>query len=314
MRDDYWAKDIHPGAHPTLSSGRAADRLIFRVIAEPEAQVTALLNGEVDLVTYLPPQLLSRIDESSVATTGSTVSLQNLHFIMNPITEAMGNVDVRRAISHAIDVESLIEGPLQGAAEILDGPIGNELFGYTADLPKYPYDPDKARELLAQAGYADGLTISMPCPDGQWLFEREACQAAAAMLEDVGITVDLHNVEWTTYSEQYRKSSDPALGYEFFLIGTTPDVGEPAMYDNWFECSGRTAINQEIADLYDASRASLDEDERREALQEANRLVMEDAASVFLWQKNYFGLSNEFRTENPYMSGELRATLVEVVR
>ena len=316
LRDDYWATDVQPDAHPAVASGLAADRLTFRVIAEPEAQVTALLNGEVDLVTYLPPQLVSRIDESSVATSGSTVSFQNLHYIFNPITEAMGDVTVRQAISHAIDVQAIIDGPLQGAAEILDGPIGTELFGYTADLPEYPYDPDRARQLLAEAGYANGLTIKMPCPDGQWLFEREACQATAAMLEDVGITVELRNVEWTTYSEQYRQSHDPTLGYEFFLIGTTPDVGEPAMYDNWFECSGRTAYcNEEIAQLYDESRATLDQDERRDLLQAANRLVMEDAASVFLWRyKNFYGLSNEFVTENPYRGAELRATLVEVVR
>ena len=302
LNEDYWANDVAPGAHASVSAGTAAERLVFRAITEPEALVTALLNGEVDMVSYLPPQLVGRVEEAGVATSGSTVSVQNMHFILNPITEAMSDLKVRQAILHAVDVPGLIEGPLQGAAEILDGPFGNEVLGYTPDLPDYPYDPDRARALLAEAGYADGLTISMPCPDGQFLFETEVCAAVAGMLDEVGITAEVKNTEWTTYGEQYRKASDPTLGYELFLIGTSPDIGEPAAYDNWFECSGRTAYcNEEIAALYDESRGTLDQDRRVELLQEANTLVMEDAASLFLWRyKNFYAVSNEFTFTLPF--------------
>lgn len=301
LRDDYWASDIAPKAHASVSNGSAAQRVVFRAITEPEALVTALINGEVDMVSYLPPQFVSRVD-ANVATSASTISVQNMHFILNPITEAMKNVKVRQAILHAVDVPGLIAGPLQGSAELLDGPFGNEVLGYTPDLPDYPYDPARARTLLAEAGYGGGVTISMPCPDGQWLFETEVCTAVAGMLAEVGITAEVKNTEWTTYSEQYRKSTDVSLGFELFLIGTSPDVGEPAAYDNWFECSGRTAYcNEDAAKLYDESRGTLDQVLRVEKLQAANTLVMEDAASIFLWRyKNFYAVSNEFTFTLPY--------------
>ena len=70
------------------------------------------------------------------------------------------------------------------------------------------------------------------------------------MLADVGITANLQFVEWTTYSAQFRNAADPTLGYEFFLNGARPPGADPGFYDNWFECSGRTAYcNEAIAGL-----------------------------------------------------------------
>lgn len=311
-RDDYWARDVLPDMHPTYTKGTAPDLVIYRFIREPEAQVTALLNGELDVITDVPTQFLDRLEQGG-AHVGANKQVQHLFFAMNPITDAMSNRNVRLAIAHAIDVQALIDGPLRGAAYKLNGPIADDLPTYTDDLPKHDFDPEKARALLAEAGYPDGLDINMKCPTGEWLAEQEICQATQAMLADVGIRADLKFVEWTTYSSEYRKAAEPERQYEFFLTGARPPGADPGFYDNWFECGGRTAYcNQAIADGFDEANAMMDDGERENRYHQIWAALMEDAPAVFLWQYKVNYATSAKVTGDPLQDGPLLATTLEV--
>lgn len=311
-RDDYWATDVLPDMHPTLASGTAPDQLIYRFIREPEAQVTALLNGELDVITDVPAQFLPRLQQAG-AHVGSNKNGQHIFFVMNPITEAMGDRRVRQAIVHAIDVGALIAGPLRGAAYQLTGPVDEDMSTYSSETPQQEFDPERARELLAEAGYSGGLTINMKCPTGQWLAEQEVCQATQAMLADVGITANLRFVEWTTYSAQYRNAADPGLEYEFFLTGARSPGGDAGFYDNWLECSGRTAYcNEAIAGGFATARATLDDEERVGIYHQVWADIMEDAPAVFLWLYRVNYATAPHVTGDPLEYGRQLATVLSV--
>lgn len=300
LRDDYWGKAEGIGLNSKVADGTAANKVIYRFISEPEAQVTALLNGEGDVLQAVPLALTDRINGSPNAHVFDVPSPTHFFFVLNPITDAMKKLEVRQAINHAIDVQGLIDGPLQGDATPLDkGPVLPSRLELP-DITLYPYDPDRARALLATAGYADGLTIQFKCPSGQFLAEREICEGAAAMLEEVGITVELQNIEWSTFSTDYRTAADGALGYEMFFIRATPQFGKDvSQYDSWFECSERvaycenTASGERFAKLYTQAKGELDENARTEAFREAFKVLMDDPPFVPLYLLNdHYGISN----------------------
>jgi peptide/nickel transport system substrate-binding protein len=282
-RSDYWGKGLNPDPHPTYTTGLAPMRVIYRFMAEPEARVTALLNGEVDVITRIPPQLKSRVESSSAARLESVPGERHMYFILNPITDSMKKVEVRQAIYHAIDVDGLVEGPLQGDAFKLEGPLAPNVFSFTPDLPEYPYDPAKTKALLAQAGYPDGVSVNMVCPNGQYPKDKETCEASAAMMTQAGIKTNLQFKEWGTYSTEYRKQ--PA--YEMYLIGSTPTAGDPTrQYDKYFQCgvdTRTTYCNEAVTTALRKQQETLDQNERALQFQIAWKEVMKDPPAVFLY-------------------------------
>src|SRR3954470_15194576 len=133
------------------------DEVVYRVMREPEVRVTALLNGEVQLAMFIPPHLADRVSASPNTKIAPVDSLEIMFLAMMPRSKPWENKLVRQAVAYAIDRDGIIQGLLQGYASRLDGPIGPGQYGYNPDLqPKYTYNPEKAKQLLAQAGYPNG--------------------------------------------------------------------------------------------------------------------------------------------------------------
>ena len=295
LRDEYWGAEANPEAYPAVTAGTAPDRVIYRFISEAEAQVTSLLNAEADWIPSIPPHLVSRVEDGEGVHLATGQDTSHYFFIMNPITEAMEKVEVRQAIYHAIDVQALVDGPLQGAATALDGPLLPGSLSYVDDLQKYPYDPDKARELLAAAGYANGLTIDFPCPDGFYTGEKEICDATSGMLADVGINAPVRMVEYATYNTENRDNQ-----YEFFVARNGMTAGDPGLYDSWFLCTNDriSFCDEAFTDPYLEQAGIVDVDDRVAVLEEAWRALMANPPVVFLFRlDDAFGLSDRIEWE-----------------
>lgn len=173
-------------------------RATFRFINDPAARVAALLAGDVDGVPRLDaPQALKQLqaDKRFVVTIGSTAGKGIM--TINNKRKPFDDVRVRRALTHAIDRKAFIDGVLEG----LGKPIGSHFAptdaGYIDLTGMYPYDPEKAKALLKEAGVATPLHVTLTLPPPQ--YARKGGEVVAAMLAKVGVIAKIENVEWAQW-------------------------------------------------------------------------------------------------------------------
>jgi peptide/nickel transport system substrate-binding protein len=203
---DYWNTERAPNAK----------QLTYRFLPEASTRVAALQAGEVDIIQSLPPDLYDVIDADPNLDSVWVTGLRTPFFRFFPESpkegaEPLKDVRVRQAINHAINVDALMEGILGGRGTRIATLMTPALPGFDASIQPYEYNPDRARELLAEAGYADGFTVqfdtwsSGPAPQPVALAE-----AAANDLAQVGITANVTPIDQaTSLQNQYDRVISP---------------------------------------------------------------------------------------------------------
>jgi peptide/nickel transport system substrate-binding protein len=270
----------------------AWDEVVFRSIPEDEARVSALLNGEVDVIANLPIQSIDRVNGSGRATATGVRGSRIMFVALNPIIEPLKSLQVRQAIAHAIDKEALIHGILQDHAYRLDGPLGPGMLGYTPDLgPRYDYDPARAKQLLAQAGYADGFDVDFYTTVNRFPKDKEIATALVNMLNQVGIRAKLQLPEFATYIAQFGRGE-----YAAYYVGRG-DVTDPSEYlQQYFRTGVTKRINfsdPEVDRLLAAQARELDPAKRVALLRDAQAKILEQVPVVFLYQyQDVYGASS----------------------
>jgi peptide/nickel transport system substrate-binding protein len=175
------------------------DRLIFRTIPDEFTRVAELKTGGIDIATNLSPSRAGELRTAPNAQVATVRSLRQLFIGMNMKKKPFDDVRVRRALNHAVNVDELIKVVLNGHAYRNSSPVPGLAFGYNSDVIKYDYNPQKARQLLAEAGVPQGTTVVFEAPRGRYLADKELAEAIAGYLEAVGLKVDLRVQEWGTY-------------------------------------------------------------------------------------------------------------------
>jgi peptide/nickel transport system substrate-binding protein len=288
----YALKELVPGQRFVLTRNAnywgpyksVWDEVVFRPIPEAEPRVTALLNGEVDLIAEVPSQDIDRLNGAGNAQVISARGNRILFVGFNPIIEPLKKVEVRQALSHAIDRDAIVSGVLQNHAYRLDGPIGPDMVSYDDNLqPKYQFDPARAKQLLAQAGYANGFEADFYTPVNRYPKDKDTSQAIVNMLGDVGVRARLQTPEWATFQDQYQKGQ-----YAIYLIGRG-DVLDPAEYLQQYFQMGVTKrlsgySNPEVDRMLQAANSEFDPQKRIQLLRDAQSKIMQDAPADFLLQ------------------------------
>ena len=171
----------------------------FTFIEEYGTRLAGVLNDEIDLMTDLLPEDNARVDQSWTTPTGLKQFIVSLNARAGSPVE---DVRIRQALNHAVDKEAIAEGLFSGIGEILQGQMLNpNWFGFNPDLDPYPYDPDRARELLAEAG-ATGLEIQLVSLVGNSLLDRETTEAVAAYWAEVGVNAEIFIPEFSEYIDR----------------------------------------------------------------------------------------------------------------
>jgi peptide/nickel transport system substrate-binding protein len=180
---DYW------GDAPDI------DGVTFRFIPEASTRLAGLLSGELDLITNVAPEFVPQLPKVA------TVQGLELPYILLNAKEGspIADVRVRQALLYAIDREALADGLFEGNATISTGALAvPSAFGFDASLKGYSYDPDKARQLIEEAG-ATGASIELVGPGGRWLNDRETVESIAAFWTEAGLDVTVTIPEWSEY-------------------------------------------------------------------------------------------------------------------
>ncbi len=270
----------------------APDEIIYRIMKEPEQRVTALLNGEIQIAQFIPPHLLDRVRKSKNARIVETGSVEMMMLIMNPAFKPWDNKYLRQAVAYAIDRDAIIKHVLKGQAIKLDGPIGPLQFGYSKNVtPTYSYNPAKARELVKKAGYPNGVDVELVTPVNRYVNDKQAAEAMIPMLNAVGIRAKLKTPEWATLWSSVRKGKTA-----FFMMGRGGMVDPSAALSQYFETgiAPRTKFsNKKLDALLQKERATFDPEKRKQILNQAINVIMEEVPAHFLWhQKIQYGVAN----------------------
>ncbi|MFT3886979.1 MAG: ABC transporter substrate-binding protein [Arachnia sp.] len=250
------------------------DEVNFRYFADPNAMNAALLAGQLDLITNLaPPQALDQFSDSSRFSVHEGITNGEVVLGFNHKNEALSKLEVRQAINYAIDRKALVKaawggkGELIGSMDVPTDPWYEDLSG------TYPFDQDKARQLLKDAGYADGLTLRLRVPSLP--YGPAVGRFLTAQLKEVGITVEVETLEFVRWLDLVYTKRD----YDLTLVAHVEprDIGNFALDDYYWNYH-----NPEFQRLIAEGDAGTDE-EQVTAYKKAARLLAEDAAADWLF-------------------------------
>lgn len=268
------------------------DRVIFRVIPENASRVAALLAGEVDIINELPVSAMKQVDASGRAKVMRANGTRTFFVALNTAKKPFDDPRVRKALNHAIDRKLIIDRVLSGTAVPLNGVLSPQAFGFNADLPEYKYDPNRAKTLLAEAGYGSGLTLTL---DTEGAF-KDVAEAIASMLQRAGVKATVQVWEGAVLTPIWR---DPAKRKERDMYFTSwgngsldpSDIMLPTLRTGG---RGNSAgySNAKVDQLLDAAETELDPAKRRALYVESQSIVNADAPWIFLWlPQDLYGVS-----------------------
>ena len=294
-----WVKDdrVVLEKNPDYWKGAPAlDKVTFVGIPNAASRVSALMTGEVDVATQLPSDFISTVEGNPDTRVDSTQGLR-IYYLSTAYPDGpTSDARVRQAISYAIDTQLLIDELFGGQAVQIAAPVASANFGYDPSLDPYPYDPEKAKQLLADAGYPDGFTIDFATRPGIY---EDLAVAITGMLENVGINTNLQRLPAGEYSEKYGKGGLPPL----WDLGYTLWQGEPSVLIETFFFTGnpRTKFSSpELDSLIRQLQSEVNVDKRRQLIQDALGILHEEAPWVYLMQANeVFGVNTRVEWTPP---------------
>lgn len=266
----------------------------FIVMPDINSRVAALLAGELDLVYNLPPQVIETVSNNPGVELRAAAPGRRVMFIgLDNISGGpLQDVRVRQALNYAIDVELFIAAILEGHGTQVAGALVPQNQHLDTALVPYPYDPERARELLAEAGYADGLSLVLHSPQGRYLKDVEVAQALATQLQEVGVTIDLQVHEWGNFLARLeaRTLSD------MYLNGR-PDLELDGSILRNFFLTGQPYVafsDSNIDASLEAASVLVAPEERARAYTELQAQIQEAAPWIFLWaQHDLYGVNSD---------------------
>jgi len=205
--------------------------VVFTPIANDSTRVAALLSGEIDIMEPVPVQDVPRINSSANTQALTGPELRTIFLGMDQARDELlfSNVKgknpfkdkrVRQAFYQGIDIQGIQRTVMRGASNPTALMIGPGINGFTEDINKrFPYNPDAARKLLADAGYPNGFEVAMNCPNDRYVNDGEICQAVAANLARIGVKINLQAESKLTYFPKILRRDT-----SFYLLGWTPST------------------------------------------------------------------------------------------
>ena len=296
-----WVRDSHMllQANEDWWNGKPAVEFVeFRVVPEQNARIAQIQTGEADIVAQIPVESLAMIERSGRASVKEATGPRS-YFVGFDTTRDGPLQDplVRQALNYAVNVEEIIDVVFDGRGVELATIVTPEQFGFHDGLAPLGYDPERAQELLAEAGYPDGLTFSMEAPIARYPKDSEIAQVIAGQLSAVGVTVNLDIVEWGTYVGQFGRGETPDLYFLGWSIPTfDPDaLLTPLLLSGYpYSRFSDDVLSEQIRE----ARSLVNPEERAALYHEIQEGMQELAPMVFLFQLNeIYGVSNRINWE-----------------
>lgn len=280
--DDYW------GELPYY------ERVVFQVVPESTTRESLLLAGQVDMIILPPASDIPALEANPNVEVVFGPSNRTIFIVINTSKPGLDDPRVRQALNYAVDKQAIVDGILFGAADVMDAPMAESLFGYSS-LGTYEYDPERARELLAEAGVEPGeLTLDFMAPTGRYVQDFPAAQAIANYLSEVGVTANVRTMDWPTYVGTMTQPVDQNET-QLHLLGWAPAFMDASQQMLQFQESQHPPAglatsfysNPEVNDLIAQANAATNPEQRADLYAQASQLIWDDAPWIFLWVQRF---------------------------
>jgi peptide/nickel transport system substrate-binding protein len=260
------------------------DKVIWRGIAEDSTRIAALERGEVDLITFVPSTYADRIKANKNLVLRQVPGLRGFGIYFDGRKPPFSDKRVRQALNYAVDKDAIVHHILGGYASKLGGQLLTPAYaGWNPKLKDYPYDPERAKALLKEAGYPNGFEVNLDFPTGRYSQTEDVCQAVMGQLSKVGVKVNLKSFEYGTFVKSLISGNHSPLFYIAFN-------GDPEGWEHLNYLSKRGSVlpahiylNDEYANVLDEVAANLDFEQRKLLIRKAVEIAREDPFMIYLF-------------------------------
>jgi len=283
-----WIKDDHILLEANENYWKGVPKIkkiIFRPIPEATTRVASLQTQESDIIVNIPPHLMRLMDWKGRSFVSKTPSVRVI-FMSFDTTKGGPVADkrVRQAIAQAVDMKSIIKKVLEGNGILLGSPFTDKHFGYSPQIKPYEYNPEKAKKLLAEAGYAKGFDFVFNSPNGRYLNDKEVAEAVVGDLRKIGINASVRTHEWGTYmSMMYGHNAAPA-----YLLGWGNTTFDADFTISPLMRSGQVLSNfsnPQLDALIDQGITTMDKKKRQKIYAEAAKVIKEEVPWAWTYQQ-----------------------------
>ncbi|HHW42047.1 MAG TPA: ABC transporter substrate-binding protein [Syntrophomonadaceae bacterium] len=264
-------------------------KVVFKIVKENSVRASDLITGAVDIIDGVDPNDVAKLEKSKMLVAKDAgMNINYMGFICD--RPPFNNVKLRQAVSYAINKEELVKYLYKDLAQVAPSMLPDFIPGYDPSLKGIPYDPEKAKQLLKEAGYPNGLKVKMitysnPRPYNPVGGEKLAA-AVQAQLAKVGIQAEIQSYPWKEYKDALFKVAD---GAQIFFYGWTGDNGDPDNFLSLLETkeiesslNSAKYSNPQVDKLLVEGRTTLDMNRRIEIYKELQKIVENEAPWVFI--------------------------------
>ncbi|MGE3540995.1 MAG: ABC transporter substrate-binding protein [Candidatus Tectimicrobiota bacterium] len=277
----YWGRQPH------------YEQVTFRIVPEATTRESLLLAGQVELIILPPIADLPALQRNKAVKVLLAPSDRTIFIGINTQKPGLNDVRVRQALNYAVDKQAIITNVLFGAAEPMDAPMAPSLFGY-CKVGTYAFDQAKAKQLLTEAGIAPGTPVSLVHPTGRYVQDREAAQALAGYLREVGLEPQLQTMDWPSYLSVVNAPLEQNTT-QLHYLGWAPAFLDASQQMLQFLSSAApphglatTFYKHPQVDAWiTAAEEESDPEKRKDYFCQIARQVWQDAPWIFLWVQHF---------------------------
>lgn len=283
--EDYWGEAVK------LNS------VTFKAIPEGGTRLAELETGYAHLIEPVQPSEVEQIEGSDVGYVDEKLSSTLAYVGFNLEKEPFDDKRVRQAVSMLVNTEDVLKGIYEGYGIEATGPLAPGVFGHDENLKPLSYDPEKAIELLKEAGYEDGFKTTI------WTNDNQQRMDMAVLIQDslkqANIEAEVEVVEWGAYLDKTANGE-----HDMYILGLTNPVGDADYFltqlfhsDNLGEAGNRTFfVNDEVDALIEEARQEIDEEKRQALYTEIQEILIEEAPMVYVHHQAYLsGVNNDVK-------------------
>jgi len=264
------------------------DRVIFRPITEDQARLTELLTGALDLIVGTPPDFVAQLENHPKVTLQRQVGAHVWYLGFNNSKKPFDDKRVRQALNYAVDKDAIVRDVLKGTGAVSKGPVLPGTWGDESGIKPFPYDPERARKLLAEAGLANGFSTTLWVPESGSGMQSPVAMSTIIQsnLKAVGVNVTLQTMEWGAFLAKLRTKEQDLFALSWMAGSEDPDlVMYPLLHSSqWTPVGPNRAMykNPRFDEVLTQARLTTDQAKRAQLYREAQRLLHDDPPWIFI--------------------------------
>lgn len=277
---DYWGEEPY------------YDTVVFRIVPEAATRESLLLSGQVDMMILPPVSDIQALQANEDVEVLLAESDRTIFIALDTNDPLLSDPMVRQALNYAVDKQAIVDNVLFGAGEVMDAPMAPSLAGY-CQTGSYDFDPERARQMLADAGAADA-SLELLTPSGRYVQDQQSAEAIAGYLREVGLDVSVSTSDFPSFLARVNAAPSENT-VDMHLLGWAPPYLDADFQMQMFRQATHPPAglatsfytNPQVEELLAQADVETDESRREQLYCDASQIIWDDAPWIFLWTQSF---------------------------